>query len=285
MKQITNRTTLALNSRILSKKMEKFAEKRPAWFLCVILSFMLLVASSRELFAFRPFETEDAAVVDNGDVELEFGFSINEQKQKIGDEVTIDMPIVSLTFGLPYDIELSADLTMEFVDEDQGDGFHSTLEQLTGAGLNVKKVWMRGKGIIPDIATQTSILFPTEKRARGVDIEHSFIYTWKLPNLLFHTTIGGGSEHVDEEDMEKDVRGRYFYGSILDYNLPLQGNNYHLVAEYFAERTINEPLEHQMLIGTTIDLPKNIKGDFAVFWGLNHQSIDRGATFGVTIGW
>ena len=73
--------------------MEKFAKKRWVWFLSFILSFMLLVGCSRELYAFRPFETEDADVVENGDVELEFGFSINEQKQKIGDEVTIDIAV------------------------------------------------------------------------------------------------------------------------------------------------------------------------------------------------
>ncbi len=259
-------------------------KKKVRQLIYLILSLMLTeLFLSHESMAFRPFETEDAGVVENGKIELEVGFGI-EQEQRGGDEVGINAPSFSVTFGLPFDIEFSIDTAGEYIDEEQEDGFKSTTEQFTDTGLNLKKLWYPGKGLFPAIATQTSLIFPVEKRSRGVDIQHMFITTWDFKSIQFNLTVGGATEHIDEKGEEKDVRGRFFYGGIVDYPFPVY-KKLHLLTEYFADKVINEPLEHQLLFGLSWDGPWNIRFDTAAYWGMNHQSIDRGVTTGMTIEW
>lgn len=251
--------------------------------------FIVFFGFSENAWALRPFETTDADVVVPGEVEVELGiFAINEEKHKGPDEVTVQTPNIRFNIGLPHDIELVIEMVWEFIDEEQDDGFHSTTEQFTDTATFIKKLWSRGEGFIPSFATETGLLFPTEKCSRGIDFEHSFIFTWELSGFTIHSTIGGGTEHIDEEneiivtqiiDEEdekkvtsetehingvKAVRGLFLYGVIIDFPLP-QFEKLHFFAEYSGEKVASEHLEHQILGGAVLEGPWGAEYVIATF--------------------
>src|SRR3989338_1609664 len=150
------------------------------------LSLTVFILTSHNAFALRPFITTDADVVEKGKIELEFGyFGIKEEKNPGSDELRE--------------------------------------QQFSGTAAFLKKVWHWGEGFVPDFATETGLLFPTEKGGERIDFEGTGIFTWELKDVTFHTTIGGGTERKrrtkmlgDEEFEVEETRGVFIYGSILD---------------------------------------------------------------------
>ena len=67
---------------------------------------------------------------------------------------------------------------------------------------------------MPNIATETRVLFPTEKGGERIDYEGVGIISWELKSVVFHTTIGGATERKrrtrklgDEEFEVEETRG------------------------------------------------------------------------------
>ncbi len=259
----------------------------------IIGFFVFLAVSifiSHNAFALRPFVTTDADVVEKGKIELEFGyFGIKEEKNPGRDELTIEFPGIRFNYGLLWDTELVLETVGEFVDDRQKGSFELREQQFSDTAVFLKKVWHRGEGIVPDIAAETGLLFPTEKGGERIDFEGLCIFTWELKDLSFHTTIGGGTERkrrsktLGEEEIEvEETRGVFIYGSILDFEVK-KIKGLHLVSEYSLEKVEKQNIEHQMLGGIVWRSPWNVDFDAATYWGLNSDSVDWGMTTGVTI--
>ena len=252
-----------------------------------LLSFIICINNA---FALRPFVTTDADVVEKGKVALELGyFGIKEEKNPGIDELTIEFPKISLHYGSFWDTEFTMEAVGEFVDDRQKGDFELREQQFSGTGAFLKKVWYRGYGIIPSFATETGVLFPTEKGGERIDFKGIGIFTWKLNDVAFHTTIGGATERKrrleefgDEEIEVEETRGVFIYGGIVDYEVS-KTKGLHLVSEYSLEKVEKQNIEHQVLGGIVWEGPWDLKFDAATFWGLNSDSIDWGMTTGVTI--
>ena len=236
--------------------------------------------------ALRPFVTTDADVAGPYEIELEWGvFGLTVQKQPGHDEVRIQSPNLRLNVGFPGDWEIVLETVHEFIDKENKGGFHSDTSQFTDSGGFVKKVWYRGSGWLPNFATETGILVPTERgaeRARDVDFEGLVIFTWNFPNLTWHMTLGGATKHTDEVDEPNENRANFIFGTILDVPVPGR-ERFHLVGEYSGEKAEKEAIEHQLLGGMVWHSPWNMEFDMAGFGGLNAESTDWGVTTGVTI--
>ncbi len=252
-----------------------------------LLSFIIYINNA---FALRPFVTTDADVTDKGKIGLEFGyFGIKEEKNPGRDELTIEFPKISLHYGLFWDMEFTMETVGEFVDDRQKGDFELREQQFSDTAAFLKKVWYRGEGIMPNFATETGVLFPTEKGGERIDFKGIGIFTWKLHDVAFHTTIGGATERKrrpeklgDEEIEVEETRGVFIYGGIIDYEVS-KTKGLHLVSEYSLEKVEKQNIEHQVLGGIVWEGPWNMEFDAATFWGLNSDSIDWGMTTGVTI--
>lgn len=255
-----------------------------------MVSFLFHIVFINNAFALRPFVTTDAAVTDKGKIGLEFGyFGIKEEKNPGRDEVTIEFPKISLHYGLFWDIEFTMETVGEFVDDRQKGDFELREQQFSGTAVFLKKVWYRGDGIIPSFATETGVLFPTEKGGERIDFKGVSIFTWEFKDIAFHTTIGGATERKrraekpEDEGLEvEETRGVFIYGSIVDYKVS-KTKGLHLVSEYSLKKVEKQNIEHQVLGGIVWEGPWNMEFDAATFWGLNSDSIDWGMTTGVTI--
>ena len=232
-----------------------------------------------KVFALRPFVTTDADVVETNMIEIELGlFGLHEQKHPGADELTLDIPSIRFNYGLLWDSEIVLETVGELIDSEYKGTLGIKEKQFAHTAGFYKKVWWRGSNWIPNFATETGIVFPTEKDTSGLNFEGTGIFSWYLNNFTCHLTLGGGTEN---ETSEQNRRGLFIYGIILDVPIP-QYKKLHVVTEYSGEKVENSILDHQLLGGMVWEGPKNIEYDIAGFTGLNSESVDWGMTMGIT---
>ena len=231
-----------------------------------------------KVFALRPFVTTDADVVETNMIEIELGlFGLHEQKHPGADELTLDIPSIRFNYGLLWDSEIVLETVGELIDSEYKGTLGIKEKQFAHTAGFYKKVWWRGSNWIPNFATETGIVFPTEKDTSGLNFEGTGIFSWYLNNLTCHLTLGGGTE---KETFEQNRRGLFIYGIILDVPVP-RYKKLHFVTEYSGEKVENSILDHQLLGGMVWEGPKNIEYDIAGFTGLNSESVDWGMTMGI----
>lgn len=232
-----------------------------------------------KVMALRPFVTTDADVTEFNTVEIELGlFGLHEQKRPGTDEITLEVPSIRFNYGLPWDSEIVLETVGELIDNEYAGSMGIKEKQFANTAGFYKKVWWRGSSWIPNFATETGIVFPTEKDTSGLNFEGTGIFSWYLNNFTCHLTLGGGTE---KEPSEQNRQGLFIYGIILDVPLP-QYKRLHFVSEYSGEKVESTILDHQLLGGFTWEGPKDIEYDIAGFTGLNNESVDWGITTGIT---
>ena len=230
-------------------------------------------------FALRPFITTDADVVETNMIEIELGlFGLHEQKHPGPDELTLEAPSIRFNYGLPWDSEIVLETVGELLDSEYVGALGIKEKQFANTAGFYKKVWWRGSDWIPNFATETGFIFPTEKDTSGLDFEGIGILSWYLENLTCHLTLGGRTE---KEAFEHNTRGLFIYGVIFDVPIPLY-KKLHLVTEYSGEKIDSSILDHQVLGGFVWEGPKEVEYDIAGFTGLNSESVDWGMTMGIT---
>lgn len=251
------------------------------WKSPVLLALFVLAELSipAEVFALRPFVTTDADVVEPNIIEIELGvFGLHEQKHPGPDEITLEIPSIRFNYGLPWDSEIVLETVGELIDNEYTGTLGIKEKQFANTAGFYKKIWWRGSDWIPNFATETGIVFPTEKDTSGLDFEGTGIFSWYLRKLTCHLTLGGGTE---KEAFEHNTRGLFIYGVILDVPVP-QYKKLHFVTEYSGEKVENSILDHQILGGIVWEGPKEVEYDIAGFTGLNSESVDWGMTMGIT---
>lgn len=245
--------------------------------LCVLKGFILPV----EVLALRPFVTTDADVVETNLVEIEYGiFGLHEQKHPGPDEFALEPSSIRFNYGLPWDSEIVLETVGELIDSEYVGSLGIKEKQFANTLGSYKKVWWHAESgsWIPNFATETGAVFPTEKGTSGLGFEGTGIFSWYLERLTCHMTLGGGTT---TEDFEHNKRGLFIYGLILDVPIP-QYKKLHFVTEYSGEKVDSAILDHQFLGGFVWEGPKEIEYDIAGFTGLNSESVDWGITTGIT---
>jgi len=248
--------------------------------LCIIIQGFMIPT---EVLALRPFVTTDADVVETNLVEIEYGiFGLHVQKHPDHDELTLEPSSMRFNYGLPWDSEIVLETVGQLIDSKNEGISHINIneKQFANSAASYKKVWWRAEsgGWIPNFATETGALIPTEKSTSGVGFEGTGIFSWYLKSFTCHMTLGGGTT---TEDFEHNKHGLFVYGLILDVPIP-RYNKFHFVTEYSGEKIESAVLDHQLLGGMLWEGPKAIVFDMAGFAGLNAESVDWGMTMGMT---
>ena len=243
--------------------------------LCILEGFVV----PEKVLALRPFVTTDADVVEKHEIEIELGiFGLHVQRHPGSDERTLDIPGIRLNYGLPWDSEIVLETVGELIDNEYKGELGIKEKQFAHTAGFYKKVWWRGSDWVPNFATETGIVFPTEKDTSGLNFEGTGIFSWYLERLTCHMTLGGGTT---TEEFDHNKRGFFIYGIILDVPIP-HYKKLHLVSEYSGEKMESAILDHQLLGGFMWEGPKEIEYDIAGFTGLNNESVDWGMTMGIT---
>jgi hypothetical protein len=253
--------------------------------LLVILSGLVCIFGGvivpAKTYALRPFVTTDANVVEMNEVEIELGlFGLRKQKHPGSDELVVEIPSIRFNYGLSWDSEIVLETVGELIDSKYKGSLGIKEKQFADTAASYKKVWWRSKSgdWLPDVATETGFIFPTEKDKSGLNFEGAAVFSWYLERLTFHLTLGGG---IEGETSERTMQGLFIYGFILDIPVP-QYEKLHFVSEYSGEKIESNMLNHQILGGIVWEGPKDIDYDIAGFTGLDGEGADWGITMGIT---
>lgn len=140
-------------------------------------------------FAYRPFESTDAAVADAGAWEIEIG-AVNLEHDSGGDRVLV--PGVRCNYGFAPRWEAVAEGSLQVLDDSPGG--QDVL--LTDPRVNLKGILVDGplqEGSAPvSLGVELGALLPEPHGESGAGFEGALLVSWRLGDFAFHVNAGGG---------------------------------------------------------------------------------------------
>ncbi len=216
---------------------------------CGALLLSLAAAWPATARAYRPFDSTDAAVAANGELEIEFGPLGYEA---LGPDEDLVAPSVTLNWGFAdrWEVVLGGRQLV-----DLGGESREPRERVEDAALSLKSVLRQGSlqgktGI--SVATELSALLPTLHGDPGAGAEWALVVSERWPNVTLHVNGAGAWTRAHAPG---------FFGGII-----LEGHDswaVRPVAEAFIERRR--------------DLPGTVSGLVGAIWRATERlAIDAG---------
>ena len=241
---------------------------RNALFLLVSGCFISWAGTS---FAYRPFDSTDAAVADVGQLEVEFG---PVQFRRSNEEQTIIAPAYVLNFGFAKDWEL----VLEGRREHSLPPADDTRARFVGDALFFKGVLREGvlqdkSG--PSVAVEFGPLLPGLNDEQGWGASWVGIVSQRWSGGTIHFNLGAA--------LTREHRGDLFVGTIFEgpYDWTVRP-----VAEVVYEREFNTTETFAVLAGAIWKVRDDLSFDFGLreAW-VNHQPVTEiraGLTFAIS---
>lgn len=235
---------------------------------------MTLVMPAREGFGYRPFVSTDAAVADEGEVEIEFGYAGFREDHG---GVTILAPQVVANLGVVRDIEAVAEFDLAN-DLTPRRGENPTRFEDTEVSLK----WVMREGVLqerpgPSIALELSALLPTLRNEDRPGGELVGILSNTGLGLTYHLNAGALVEPAGSEP-------GIMWGVILERAI---AGGLRAVAEVNGESVRKSATDSSALIGAiwSVAAPAplhELSFDVGVRRGLSRAAADWGGTAGFT---
>ena len=231
-----------------------------------LFAVLATASLSGPAFALRPFDSTDADVVRQGEVEIEFGLLTLERDEGENTWIT---PALVFNYGLTDALELVGEFDME---KSPGENW-----DLTDPGIFLK--YMLKDGVMQDapglsVATEFGFLFSTDNTDKNdVGGEGILILSNTANNLTYHVNVGGG--------IDPDGDNFRLWGLVGE--LPVS-TGLTLVGEYSGEKVSGEASEETILLGLLFE-PKGseLTWDFGVRRKITRQAADLTLTAGFTL--
>lgn len=175
----------------------------------LFLSLLIVIGSlitSQYAFAYRPFVSTDADVVDVNEWEIELGlFSISHDEGI--NEITV--PSVIINYGISKTLEVVGEFDVQAYTQGEERNFELKDPVLLLKGVLREGVLQNQKGV--SFAAEFAVLLPSTVKEEGnVGIEVIGILSAKILDLVYHLNFGGELERE-----ESDLNG--IWGVILEY--------------------------------------------------------------------
>lgn len=219
-------------------------------------------------WAYRPFESTDAAVVDPKEVEIELGYLTWE---RAGSENTFLTPQLVLNFGVINNLEVIAEFEIEHTANDE--------TELVDPALLVKAVLK--EGILQDkrgisFAVEVGVLLPsTISEESGVGFEVVGIVSGLASPFTYHVNVGGGVDRVDSRTVG-------LWGVIVEFPV---GSELRVVGEINGESVRDERADNSALLGLIWEPSSspNLVLDIGIRTGISGAAPDWGVTLGLSV--
>lgn len=238
-----------------------------------------------EAMAGRPFiSATDAEIVDPGFLELETGIALSRNTRSGANESNWNLPSVVFNLGLTENFEIDLATGIDVAREKIEGSRRRTLGSLAETSLTAKGRFFKGEGVVPSVATELTLIFPTQRRellsapSRKVGFTGVLVTTAEAGPLTYHLNLGGGV-------VESPKRGLGTVGSLLwaiAGELPLGSNGLSAVLEFRGESVRGSLPDNTALGGLVWESPWDVKFDAAAFGGLSQGSDNWGITLGLT---
>lgn len=218
-------------------------------------------------WAYRPFDSTDAAVVDAKEVEIELGYLTWERADS---ENTFLAPQLVVNYGVTDKLEVIAEFEVEHPANEES--------ELVDPALLVKSVLKEGflqdkQGI--SFAVEAGLLLPSSLPEEDrVGFEALAIVSGQVAGFTYHLNLGGGVDRVD---------GGTFgvWGVIAE--LPVS-SQLRLVAEINGESVPDGRADNSGLLGLIWEpsaLPMVL--DAGIRGGISSEAADWGVTLGLSV--
>lgn len=235
-----------------------------ARFLGVATAILLSVFPLRA-FAYRPFTSTDADVVNAKELEVEFGYLTIERDDG---ETGYVAPSVVLNYGLLDTLELVGEFELQKPPD--------AAWEVADPGIFLKALLKRGalqdrRGL--SVAMEAGALLPTDKDdEKDVGGEAILIASGVFAPFVYHINFGGGVDRAGNAFWKWGVIGE----------VPVS-NNFTLVGEIAGEDAAGAEPDHSALFGARFQPTKSsVVFDMAVRRGLTGASANWAITFGLT---
>ncbi len=233
----------------------------------LVLSAIVLVGDVSNVYAYRPFVSTDAAVVEKGETELEICL-YNFTDDKGLDEITV--PGLIYNYGLTDTWEFVAEFDLQIYKE--GDDDDSELKDPAVFLKNVFKEGFLQNKDGASIAWEFGALLPsTVNGEHTTGLEAIGIYSGKLSDFVYHVNIGG---ELDRADFA--LNG--IWGAVLEYPFD---SKFRVVAEINGTFQRRGLPSNSGLIGFIWELG-DIDLDFGVRRSFSKAASDWQLTAGIT---
>lgn len=236
---------------------------RNAWILLWTCALLLFAPPA---WAYRPFVSTDAAVVEPKELEVELGYFNLERENR---ENTFIVPKVILNYGLIRNLEIVGEF--EVAKPPQED------LQLIDPALFLKAILKEGflqekEGI--GVAVEAGPLLPSTVHGnRRVGFEGIGIVSGRLAPLTYHVNLGGGVDRTQSNPFA-------IWGVIVE--LPIF-QNFRVVGEINGESVKGEPANHSGLLGFIWRPPSSkVLIDAGIRRGISSGAPDWLFTMGLT---
>lgn len=230
----------------------------------VSIVFVIDVSS---VYAYRPFDSTDAAVVKKGETEIEIGV-YNFTDDKGLDEITI--PSIIYNYGLTDTWEFVAEFDIQIYKEGDDDD-----RELKAPAAFLKNVFKEGFLQNKDgasMALEFGVLLPsTVSGEHTTGLEAIGIYSGKLSDLVYHINAGG---ELDRADFA--LNG--IWGAVLEYPFD---SKFRVVGEVNGTFQRHGLPSDSALVGFIWELG-GVDLDFGVRRGLSSTASDWALTTGIT---
>ena len=243
------------------------------------------VALVEPAVAGRPFiSATDAEIVDAGFLELETGIALSRNTRSGANESNWSLPSLVFNLGLSDNFEIDLATGVDVVREKIEGSRRRTLGSLAETSLTAKGRFFQGEGAVPSVATELTLIFPTQRRellsapSRKVGFTGVLVTTAEAGPLTYHLNLGGGV-------VESPKRGLGTVGSLLwalAGELPIGKNGLSAVIEFRGESVRGSLPDNTALGGLVWESPWGVKFDAAAFGGLSQGSDSWGITCGLT---
>lgn len=242
------------------------------------------VALVGQAVAGRPFiSATDAEIVDAGFLELETGIALSRNTRSGANESNWSLPSLVFNLGLSENFEIDLATGVDLAREKIEGSRRRTLGSLAETSLTAKSRFFKGEGAIPSLATELTLIFPTQRRellsvpSRKVGFTAVGVATAEAGPLTYHLNLGGGV-------VESPKRGVGTVGSLLwaiAGELPIGKNGLSAVIEFRGESVRGSLPDNTALGGLVWESPWGVKFDAAAFAGLSRGSDNWGITVGL----
>ncbi len=232
-----------------------------------VLSVIVFLGGVSNVYAYRPFVSTDAAVVEMGETELEIGL-YNFTDDKGLDEITI--PSLIYNYGLTDTWELVAEFDIQIYKEGDDDD-----NELKDPAVFLKNVFKEGILQNKDgasMAWEFGVLLPsTVNGEHTTGLEALGIYSGKLSDFVYHVNIGGELDRAD-------FAFNSIWGAIVEYPFD---SKFRVVGEINGTFQRHGLPSNSGLIGFIWELG-DINLDAGVRRGFSSTASDWALTTGIT---